>query len=312
MTGIEKAQEIMEEVKKVVFGKDEVIKQIMTCFLAGGNVLVDDIPGVGKTTLALAFARAMGMEEQRIQFTPDVMPSDVLGFTTYDMEKKEFVYKKGAVFCNLLLADEINRTSSKTQSALLEAMEEKSVTVEGKTYPLGNPFLVIATQNPTGSVGTNMLPESQLDRFMIRTSMGYPLKEYEIQMLLGKQNDMDHNHVTKVSSVEEFLSMQDEVKEVYVHPRILDYIVSLVQATRNRETIRLGVSPRGTIACMQMSKAYAYLEGRDYVVPGDVKNILLPTIGHRILLSRGHTSEDIKKELDDILDQVGVPAKESL
>jgi MoxR-like ATPase len=291
MNGTENCREIMRQVNQVIAGKEDVIKKVMTAVIAGGHILIEDIPGVGKTTMAKAFAAAMSLDNRRIQFTTDVMPSDITGFTMFDKQKNDFVYKPGAVACNLLLADEINRTSSKTQAALLEVMEEGKVTVDGRTLEVPHPFLVIATQNPIGSVGTTMLPESQLDRFMFCLHMGYPKPEQEMDMIQGRQEDFDP--LAKVSAVvsrEELVVMQEEAAKVYIHEQVLRYIVNLVNLTRNNPDIALGISPRGTIAIVRAVKAYAYIEGRNYVVPDDVKNILYDAVNHRIILSgRGKT-----------------------
>lgn len=288
MTGTEACNEIINQVNQVVLGKEDVIKKVITAIIAGGHILIEDIPGVGKTTMAKAFAAAMGLDNKRIQFTTDVMPSDITGFTMFDKAKNEFVYKPGAVMCNLLLADEINRTSSKTQAALLEVMEERKVTVDGKTKKVPNPFFVIATQNPIGSVGTAMLPESQLDRFMFRLYMGYPNTEDEVKLLMNKRED--HNLIQNVQAVinrEDLAYIQKEVSQVFVHEKIAEYVVNLVNTTRNNSNIELGVSPRGTLAVVKAAQAWAYIEGRNYVVPDDVKKIFYDVANHRIILS-GH------------------------
>lgn len=284
-TDIEVTNMVMDEVKKVVIGKDNVIKRIMTCFLAKGHVLIDDIPGVGKTTMAMAFSKAMALKQNRIQFTPDVMPSDVTGFTIFDKSTNTFKYKKGAVICNLLLADEINRTSSKTQSALLEAMEELRVTVDGNVYEFPKPFLVIATQNPVGSVGTHMLPESQLDRFTIMINMGYPSIENEIDMLKGKHMKNPMDDIKPIINAEKLVLLQESAEKVFIHDRIYRYIAKIAAATRNNQKIKLGISPRGSVALCRMSKANAFLEGRDYVIPDDVMEVAADTLSHRILLN---------------------------
>lgn len=284
-TGVETTNLIMDEVRKVVIGKDDVIRKIMTCFLAKGHVLIDDIPGVGKTTMAMAFSKAMALKQNRIQFTPDVMPSDVTGFSTYDKSTNNFKFKPGAVICNLLLADEINRTSSKTQSALLEAMEEKRVTVDGKVYQLPNPFLVIATQNPVGSIGTHMLPESQLDRFTIMIHMGYPSIKNEIDMLKGKHMKNPMDEIRPIINDEKLVELQEMVEKIFIHDRIYEYIAKIAAETRSNEGIKLGVSPRGSVALCRMAKANAFLEGRDYVTPDDVVFVAQDTLAHRIILN---------------------------
>lgn len=286
MTGTEKCKSIMNEINKVIIGKEAIIKNVLAAIIAEGHVLLEDIPGVGKTTLAMTFSKAMSLKYSRMQFTPDVMPSDVTGFSIYNKATGSFEYKEGVIMSNFFLADEINRTSSKTQSALLEAMEEKKVTVDGNTYELKKPFIVMATQNPIGSIGTSMLPESQLDRFMMRLSMGYPDSLSEVRMLKSKEGNEDIiSGVNSVVTMNEVLGIQNEVAEVYVHDDIYAYIVSIVNATRKNDNILLGVSPRGTIAIVNAAKAMAYIYGRNYVIPDDVKEIINPVINHRIILS---------------------------
>jgi MoxR-like ATPase len=275
--------DVMNEVKKVVMGKDDCIRLAMAAILAGGHILIDDIPGVGKTTLAMAFAAAMELDSRRVQFTPDVLPADVLGFSMYQKEQGEFVYQPGAVMCNLFLADEINRTSPKTQSALLEVMEEGNVTVDGVTRKVPEPFVVIATENPVGSVGTQLLPESQLDRFMICMTMGYPEQDDEIAIAKGKSRGMDISQIEGVIPAEELLSIRREVDGIYLHDEIYEYIVELANATRTHDLVELGISPRGTIAMTKMAKSVAFLAGRDFVVPQDVVDIFPSVAGHRIV-----------------------------
>lgn len=313
MTGTEACMEIMNQVNQVVSGKEEVVKKVLTAIMAGGHILIEDIPGVGKTTLAKAFGAAMNLENRRIQFTMDVMPSDITGFTMFDKVRNDFIYKPGAVMCNLLLADEINRTSSKTQAALLEVMEEGKTTVDGQTRPLPEPFIVIATQNPIGSVGTTMLPESQLDRFMFRLTMGYPAQEDEVSMLLERQKNPDRiTHVKNIINCADLKYMQEEVTQVFVHEEIVRYIVKIVDATRNNPDIELGVSPRGTIALVKAAKALAYIEGRNYVVPDDVKNVLYDAINHRIILSGRGKAQGVKVKdlINDIIRKTAVEKKQ--
>lgn len=279
------ALRIYNEIKKAVVGKDEVLEKIIIAFLAKGHILIDDIPGVGKTTMAMAFAKAMGCECNRMQFTPDVMPSDITGFSAFNVKTQEFEYKPGVCMCNILLADEINRTSSKTHSALLEVMEERKVTVDGVTRELPEPFLVIATQNPTGSIGTQLLPESQLDRFMIRLSLGYPSPQEEMQILKLKSAGDSLDKIMTITSEEEILGMQEAVENTFVHDAVYEYIIKLITATRKHDSIELGVSPRGTVALAAMAKAVAFCEGRDYVIPADVKKIFKDVVTHRIILT---------------------------
>ncbi len=253
------AVEIIREVKKAVVGKDDVIEQIMTAIIGGGHILIEDMPGVGKTTMALAFSKAMGIQEKRVQFTPDVMPADLTGFSMYQKETGRFVYQPGAVMCNLFLADEINRTSPKTQSALLEVMEEGCVTVDGVTRSTGRPFVVIATENPEGSAGTQLLPESQLDRFMICIRMGYPTVEEEVEILKRRQMGNPVNEVQNVTGAEQILWMQEEASQVFIHDSVFEYIANLAKATREHELLTAGLSPRGTVALAAMGRARAWL-----------------------------------------------------
>lgn len=283
--GMMAAASVIEEVQKAVIGKQDCIKKVMAAILAGGHVLIEDIPGVGKTTMAVAFSKSMGLDRHRVQFTPDVLPADIVGFSLYDRQTQQFVYQPGAVMCNLLLADEINRTSPKTQSALLEVMEEGQVTVDQKTYPVPDPFIVIATENPFGSAGTQMLPESQLDRFMICISMGYPDIQAEIEIVKGSQKGNPADAVKAVVGTEMLLEMRAEVEQVYVHDAVYEYIGRLVEATRNHQMVRLGISPRGTIALAKVAKAYAYLEGRTFCIPQDVAKVFPDVAVHRLFLS---------------------------
>lgn len=303
------AVKVMQQVQRVVIGKEECVKKAMAAILAGGHILIDDIPGVGKTTLAMAFSNAMALESKRIQFTPDVMPSDVLGFSMYQKQSGTFEYQPGAVMCNLFLGDEINRTSPKTQSALLEVMEENSVTVDGVTRKVPEPFIVIATENPVGSVGTQLLPESQLDRFMLCMTMGYPSMEDEIAIAKGKSNGGTLEEMETVISAEELVEMRKEVENVFVHDKVYQYICKLVRSTRENPYIELGISPRGTIALVKMAKAMAFLSERDYVTPEDVVSVFLDVSAHRILLNAkaraGHvTAQNV---LSQILEEVKKP-----
>ncbi len=282
---VQQVQDIINQIRKVVVGKDAVIGSILMAMLAGGHVLLEDVPGVGKTTMALAFSRAMDLSYKRMQFTPDVMPSDITGYTTLQMGGAAGVYVPGAAMCNLFLADEINRASSKTQSALLEVMEEGSITVDGVTHPMPQPYLVIATQNPVGSSGTQPLPESQLDRFMVRLSMGYPDRRSEVEMLRRHQNTVSLDSVSRVVSPAELAAMQREVESVFVSDALYAYIAALTAWTRSQPSIRLGVSPRGAIALLRMAKSCAYLSSREYLIPQDIHAVFENVCAHRILLS---------------------------
>lgn len=280
----QKLEQVQAEVNKVIKGKEDVVKKVLAAVIAGGHILMEDIPGVGKTTLATTFAKSMSMLYKRVQFTPDVLPSDILGFSMYNSATKEFEYREGAVFTNLFLADEINRTSPKTQSALLEVMEEKTATVDGVTRPLPDPFVVIATENPYGSSGTQMLPESQLDRFMVCLSMGYPSHADAVEILKGNAGK-PLSKVQEVISMEEVLALRAMTNDLYVKDEIYEYIVNLVEATRTMEIFSMGASPRGTIALLRMAKAMAVIDGRDYVCAKDVQDVARDVLGHRVKLS---------------------------
>lgn len=277
-------EQIKQEIKKVIVGKDKVIEQVIMAILAKGHILIEDIPGVGKTTLALALSKALQLDYRRMQFTPDILPGDVVGFHIYTREG-ESQYHPGSVLCNLFLADEINRTSSKTQSALLEVMEEGRVTVDGVTRELPKPFIVIATQNPVGSVGTQLLPESQMDRFMVRLSMGYPDISSEIEMLKGRDEGNPLAQVQQVITRRDLVALQQEVERVFIHDAVYEYIAHLVQKTRENQMILLGVSPRGTIALSKMAKAVAYWKNRGYVIPDDVSSVFEAVAAHRMVPS---------------------------
>lgn len=280
----QKALSIIKEIEKVVIGKDLIIHKVLMAVLAQGHILLEDVPGVGKTTLALALSKTMDLDYKRIQFTPEVMPADVVGFSIYNKVTGKLEYQPGAALCNLLLVDEINRASSKTQSALLEVMEEGRITLDGVTRETPSPYTVIATQNPVGSAGTQLLPESQMDRFMIRLSMGYPALEDEVEILKKKQGYDLLKSVKKVVNVQEISQMQLQAEAVYIDEDIYVYIARLAAATRENPLIRLGVSPRGSIALVRMSRSSAWLAGRDYVVPSDVQSVLFDVFEHRLVL----------------------------
>lgn len=304
-----KAVHIMDEVNKVVIGKRIIIEKVLTAILAKGHILLEDYPGVGKTTLALAFSKAMELQHQRLQFTPDVLPTDVVGFNLLTKEGDGYLYKPGAIMCNLFLADEINRTSSKTQSALLEVMEEGKVTVDGVTREVPKPFVVMATQNPVGSIGTQMLPESQLDRFMVRLSIGYPDLKSEIGILKERQNVNPLDKVERVARKEDIITMQNIVEGVYIHDAIYEYITLLVSQTRENPLIELGISPRGSLAIMNMVKAAAFLKQREYVIPSDVQFIFKDVAAHRMILKPKARVNNVTVDnlLDDILRLVKAP-----
>lgn len=310
---VEVAQAIMDEVKKAVIGKDECVKKILAAILAGGHILIEDIPGVGKATMALAFAKSMSLLQNRVQFTPDVLPADITGFSMYDKRRGEFYYEPGAVMCNLLLADEINRTSPKTQSALLEVMEEGTVTIDKVTREVPHPFIVIATENPIGSAGTQMLPEAQLDRFLICITIGYPSMEQEIEIVKGNQKGNLTDQIQPILKAEQLLILQKEVEEMYVHDTIYRYIGELVTETRKHPMIELGISPRGTVALAKMTKAIAYLNGRDYCIPRDVQEIFGNVARHRIQLNAKARINHVKvwEVVEEILRSVQAPNPKS-
>lgn len=299
---------VIRELNKILVGKDDIIHTVFCAMLAGGHVLLEDVPGVGKTTLALGISSVLALKYKRVQFTPDVLPSDVTGFMMFNRKTNEFEYKEGAVMTNLLLADEINRTSSKTQSALLEVMEERRTTVDSVTHELPQPFFVLATENPNGSAGTQKLPESQLDRFMVRISIGYPQLSDEVRIYQGQQRSALAS-VQQVLTADEFVQMQECADRVETSEAICEYLARLVKATRDHEMTELGLSPRGGIAVLQMAKAKAYLDGRDYVIPEDIRDVWEATAYHRILVDkRGKINGIGAKEIsEDVFQSVSLP-----
>lgn len=307
-------RQVVDEVSRVILGKRDCIERVMCAILADGHVMIEDIPGVGKTTMALAFAQAMGLEYNRMQFTPDIMPSDITGFTMYRREADRFEYQPGAVMCNLFLADEINRTSPKTQSALLEVMEENAVTVDSVTREVPRPFIVIATENPAGYTGTQMLPESQLDRFAISVVMGYPDEESELQILKEQALDKPLNHVKPVMTRDQLLPMMEEVRRVLVKDEIYRYIVALASETRKHPGIAQGLSPRGSLALASLARACAYMNGRNYVIPDDVLYVFDNAIRHRLVMSSEAkmNHETMEHIIADIVKRVPKPAPERI
>ena len=307
-------QKLSGEISKVIKGKGEAVQLILTALLAQGHVLIEDVPGVGKTTLAMALGKATGLSFRRAQFTPDVMASDITGFTMFNREENRFEYRSGLVMTNILLADEINRTSPKTQSALLEAMEEKRVTVDGVVHQLPEPFIVIATQNSQGYVGTFPLPEAQLDRFMIKISMGYPTVEEETGILLDRLGENPANEVRPVMTAEQLAACIAEVQQVNFAESLCRYVAELSAATRAHGGVELGVSPRASLAIMQASRAYAYLDGRDYVVPEDIVRLMIPVFSHRIVLRQEMKMRrmDVTTVLQDAVSAVTPPVRRSL
>ena len=303
------AREIVGQVRRVIVGKDQQLLWVMASMLAGGHILLEDIPGVGKTTMAVAFSKVMGLSCKRVQFTPDVLPSDVTGYSVLDQSSGTMVYQPGAVLCNLFLADELNRATSRTQSALLEAMEEGQVTVDGVMHKLPNPFIVLATQNPTGAAGTQLLPDSQMDRFSIRMSLGYPNKEDEAKMVVSRQGKKPMEQLETLLDAEGLAKLQEAVDNTYVGELVINYAVNLIDATRKDPQLLRGASPRATLAVIAMAKAVAQLRGRDYVTPKDVQEVFLRTVAHRLLLSpkseaAGVTAYQI---LGEILERVPAP-----
>jgi len=312
VTTAEKVNLLQAEIERVIRGKAEAVRLAIVTLLAGGHLLVEDVPGVGKTTLAHALARALDCSFQRIQFTSDLLPSDVIGLSVYDQTSTTFEWRQGPIFANVILADEINRTTPKTQSALLEAMAEGHVTVEGVTHPLPQPFIVMATQNPIEHHGTYPLPESQVDRFMLRLRIGYPGLIDEKQMLRDREHAEPLDEVQTVMTAEEIRDLQRAVAEVTVDDAIVDYLMRIVAATRNSEMLDLGVSPRGTLALFRAAQAIALTEEREYCIPDDVKRLVIPVFAHRITVSSRYASamrrsEEAEAVLHEILKTVSVP-----
>ena len=298
----ERGQQVLSQVRRVVVGKDNVLVWVLAVLLAKGHILLEDIPGVGKTTMALAFSKTLQLDCNRMQFTPDVLPSDVTGYSILDQQSGKMVYNPGAVLCNLFLADELNRATSRTQSALLEAMEEGQVTVDGITHPVPQPFTVIATQNPTGAAGTQLLPDSQMDRFMIRLHLGYPAPKDEMQMVLSRRNGNPLTQLEPLLSREDLVELQNIVENTHVSDTVVSYAVSLVCATRQHPLIARGASPRATLAVVALAKSIAQLRGRDYVVPEDVREVYPHVLAHRLLLSAAAQAQ--RSNAETILKQI--------
>lgn len=303
------SKEILDQVRRVVVGKDQVLIWVLATTLARGHILLEDIPGVGKTTMALAFSKVLGLECNRVQFTPDVLPSDVTGYSVLQQSTGKMVYQPGAVLCNLFLADELNRATSRTQSALLEAMEEGQVTVDGVSHPIPKPFVVMATQNPTGAAGTQLLPDSQMDRFAVRLSMGYPSPDDEVAMIMERRSGDPLDKLTPVMTREDLIAMQDTVAATYMESSVVRYVVDLIDATRHHPDILRGASPRATLTMTALAKAIAQLQGRDYVTPSDVQTVFLTTIPHRLLLSPSAEAKELTADqvLRSILSAVPAP-----
>ncbi len=296
------AQQVIGQVRKVIVGKDPALLWVLAVILARGHILLEDIPGVGKTTMALAFSKILGLQCSRVQFTPDVLPSDVTGYSVLDQKTGEMTYKPGAVLCNLFLADELNRATSRTQSALLEAMEEGQVTVDGISYPVPQPFIVIATQNPTGAAGTQLLPDSQMDRFMLRLSLGYPSAKDELAIVLGRQQGNPLHGLQPLMDRKTLCALQELVETTYAGELVAGYAVELIQATRRSPLLERGASPRATLALMSLSKALAQLRGRNFVLPEDVQEAFPRCIAHRVQLSAAAQSQN--QSAEDALQQI--------
>lgn len=308
-TGKQLADKVTANVAKVIVGKEQTIMLLLTALIADGHVLLEDVPGTGKTKLAKTLAKSLNADFSRIQFTPDLLPSDITGLNIFDRQKNEFVLRKGPVFTNILLADEINRATPRTQAGLLECMEEKQVTIDGETYAPGCPFFVIATQNPIETAGTFPLPEAQMDRFMLKLSMGLPGREEEISILNRYMREEPLASLEAVITLEELEQAKRAANDVFVHPCILNYMVDIVEATRNADDIVMGVSPRGSLALLRCVKTYAYLNGRDYVIPDDVKAVAVPVLAHRMVMGYGDNSGN-EKRMEQIIQNTPVPTEQ--
>ncbi|WP_341321625.1 MoxR family ATPase [Solibacillus sp. FSL H8-0523] len=307
----EQIEKIIRNIEKVMIGKREIAELSIVSLLAGGHVLLEDVPGVGKTMMVRALSKSLGASFKRIQFTPDLLPSDVIGVSVYNPKTLQFEFRPGPIVGNIVLADEINRTSPKTQAALLESMEEASITVDGETLSLPKPFFVMATQNPIEYEGTYPLPEAQLDRFLLKIRMGYPTKEEEIEVLRRAENSVPIDDITAVLTIEQLIELKRQVKEVHVEDNIKEYIVSLAQHTRHHENVYLGVSPRASIALMRAAQSYAFMKGRDYVIPDDVQYLAKFVFGHRLMLKPEARYEGVTEEqvINRVLHFVNVPVK---
>lgn len=309
--GKELAQRVLDNIEKVIIGREETARLLLTAFLAGGHVLLEDVPGTGKTKLAKTLAKSLTADFARIQFTPDLLPGDITGMNIYDRQKNEFVLRKGPVFTNILLADEINRATPRTQAGLLECMEERQVTIDGETYEPGNPFFVIATQNPVETAGTFPLPEAQMDRFMMKLSMGMPSREEELAILERYMEKEPLEELQSVLTLEQFGQAREEANHTFVHKSVQEYMVDLVSATRTGDSVVMGVSPRGSLAFLRCVKAYAYLQGRSYCIPDDVRAVAVPVLAHRIVMSFGYgKSRESHIFVEDIIRDTKVPTED--
>lgn len=308
-----KANIISDNIKNVIVGKLDVSDMILTALIAGGHVLLEDVPGTGKTMIAKSFAKSINVSFSRIQFTPDLLPSDITGINYYNQKAGDFIFRKGPIFSNIVLADEINRATPRTQSALLECMEERQVTVDGESYPLNMPFIVIATQNPIETAGTYQLPEAQLDRFLLKISMGYPSKQEELEILNRFKQINPYDTLKNVCNGQDIQDMCTQAKDVFIHEAIMNYIIDIVVKTREHENVAIGVSPRGTLNMINAVRAYAYIKGRQYVTPEDVKKLAVSVFAHRLVLKHGMTRQDNRETIiKNILDTVAVPTEDWL
>ena len=306
-----KVTDILQNVSSVIIGKNDVAELVMTSIIAGGHILLEDVPGTGKTMMAKAFARSIDGEFSRIQFTPDLLPSDITGVHVFNQKEADFVFRKGPVFANVILADEINRATPRTQSALLECMEEHQVTVDGEYSKLNEPFIVIATQNPIETAGTYQLPEAQLDRFLMKINMGYPGKDDEVHILNRFLKSDPSKELNSVASCNDIIDMREEAKNVYIHPVLIDYIVELARQTREVDNVAIGVSPRGTLGMLNAARAYAYVKGRDYVVPEDIKTLSAAVWAHRLVLKSGYMNRDNNEQIiKGVVEKTAVPTEE--